>query len=122
MARRVRLPPMPEREVLRQCLDLLRLLRVPHWRANTGALAASGADGRRRFVRFGPVGQSDILGVLPPAGRLLCVEVKRKGKRPTEAQSAFLANVEAAGGLAIVVHDALELRRALAAAGAPGLR
>ena len=117
MARKQRLPPTPEAEVLRQCLQLLQVLRVPAWRANTGAMTATASTGRRRFVRFGVPGQPDILGLLPPAGRLLAVETKQKGRKPTAAQAAFLANVEAAGGLALVVRDVEELRRALAAAG-----
>jgi hypothetical protein len=39
--------------------------------------------------------------------------MKRPGQKPTEAQSAFLRNVRAAGGLAVVVHSVQELERVL---------
>jgi hypothetical protein len=110
-------PPPREAELVRQVLQLLRLLGVPAWRCNSGA-ATFGQGGRQRFVKFcGAEGCADVLGLLPPSGRFLAVEVKRPGGRPTAAQAAFLANVAAAGGLALVVHSAAELRAALAAAG-----
>jgi hypothetical protein len=86
---------------------------VSAWRSNTGA--ARFGD---RFVRFGVPGVADILGVLPPSGRLLAVEVKGPGGRVRPSQRAFLDNVEAAGGLALVVRDVAELERALVEAGA----
>ena len=105
------LPPPSEAEVLRQVLAWLQLQRVPHWRANTGAARLG-----KRFVRFGPAGQADILGLLPPSGRLLAIEVKRPGGRVRAAQKAFLAAIAAAGGVALVVHSVDELAAGLVAA------
>jgi hypothetical protein len=82
------------------------------WRQNQGALTGT-RGGKRLFVRFAAMpGISDILGVLP-GGRFLAVECKRPGNRPTPEQAAFLAAVEAAGGLALVVRDVAELQAAL---------
>lgn len=105
-----------EAQVLRACLDLLRLRGVLAWRNNSGMLR----DARGRPVRFGLVGSSDILGVLP-GGRLLAVEVKRPGGRPTEAQRGFLGAVIGAGGAALVIDDVAALAAVLdrLIAGAP---
>lgn len=99
----------PEGAILKGALDLLRLKGIPAWRVNSGCLP----DASGRPVRFGFVGCSDILGLLPPRGRLLALECKRPGGRPTPAQRAFLAAVEAAGGLAMVVDDLAALAAAL---------
>src|SRR5438067_1269941 len=74
-----------ETDIVRACLQLLQLRKVPAWRNNTGA-AAFAAGGRRRFVRFGVAGAADVFGVLPPSGRLLAVEVKVPGGRVRPAQ------------------------------------
>jgi hypothetical protein len=101
-----------ETDLVCQCLSLLQLHRIPCWRQNTGA-AAFGAGRARRFVKFSVEGCADVLGVVPPSGRLLAVECKRPGGKLTKAQAAFLDNVRAAGGLALVVRDVRDLQRAL---------
>ena len=73
------------------------------WRNNTGGFKKNG-----HFYRFGLVGSSDILGVLPD-GRFLAVECKRPGNRPTPAQDDFLKQVREKGGLALVVYEVQEL-------------
>jgi hypothetical protein len=110
--------PLPsEAEVLRQVLRWLELARIPHWRANCGSVKIAG-----RFIRFNADGVSDVLGLLPPSGRFLAIECKRKGGRVRPKQRAFLANVEAAGGLAVVVQSIDELAAALAPIGAGTFR
>lgn len=104
--------PTPEGQVLRACLDYLELRGIEHHRNNTGAVRVD-----QRFIRFGEVGSADIIGCLP-GGRYLAVECKAKGKRSnaTEAQRAYAARVNAAGGLAIVVDDVGQLVEAIEAA------
>ena len=103
-----------ERQVLRDCLDLL--LISPEvafaWRQNTGA-----ARLENRHVRFSFRGCSDILGMLAN-GRFLAVECKATGERATADQQAFLDRVNKHGGLGICVDDPARLARALAATGA----
>jgi hypothetical protein len=89
-----------ESSLVKACLQLLQLRRIPCWRQNTGCAAFAGPAGRKRFVRFSTPGAADVLGVLPPSGRLLAVEVKRPGGKLTAAQAAFIDHVRAAGGLA----------------------
>ena len=109
-----RLPSPPkEAEVLKQCLQWLKLHGVLCWRQNQGAMQAE-HKGKRRFLRFAGIdGISDIVGVLPPGGKLLAVECKRRGNKPTEAQRRFLDAVTAAGGIAICVTSVEELADAL---------
>jgi len=97
----------PEGAVLSACLDYLALRGVLAWRNNTGAVRVED-----RFLRFGRVGSSDILGVLN-GGRLLAIECKAPGKKPTEEQQRFLDDVSMAGGLALCVDDVAKLVAAL---------
>jgi hypothetical protein len=101
-----------ESVVLAGCLQLLKLAGVFCWRANTGGAYMDGG-GRRRFVRFGPVGCADILAALPPAGKLLAVECKRPGGKATPSQRAFLQAVNDAGGLGVVIDDVQQLEELL---------
>jgi hypothetical protein len=98
----------PEGIVLDGCLQYLEIRGIYHWRNNTGAVQI--APGR--FMRFGKVGSSDILGILP-GGRLLCVECKAKGGRLSPEQKQFLDDVQELGALALVVQGWWELEESL---------
>ena len=48
-------------------------------------------------------GVSDIIiGVIPPSGRFLAIEVKRPGGKPLAEQQQLLDTISEAGGLAFV--------------------
>lgn len=98
----------PESGLVGQCLRYLELLGVPAWRNNVGAMRCG-----ERYIRFGPVGASDILGCLPPAGRLLALECKVAPNKPTTAQREFLRRVRRAGGVGAVVYRLEDLEEAL---------
>ena len=103
----------PEAPVLNGCLKYLQIRGIYHWRNSTGAVRI--APGR--FMRFGKVGSSDILGILP-GGRLLCVECKAPdGGKLSPEQKQFLADVRELGALALVVRGWQELDAALREAG-----
>jgi len=107
-----------EADILRQCHAYLTGVRGWFcWRASTGAARYRNADGTQRLMRFGPLGQPDILGVIPHCGRLLAVEIKRPGRSPTRAQADFLDRVNRSGGLAFVAHSLDELIESLAREG-----
>jgi len=57
---------------------------------------STGALLKRMGVR---PGVSDLLFAAPPRARLHALELKRRGKRPTPEQTAFLDAVRAIGGL-----------------------
>ena len=66
-----------------------------------------------RWLRSGLcVGSSDLIGWLH-GGRFLAVEVKQPGGKPTKEQEAFLAAVNAAGGLGILARSVEEFKNAI---------
>ena len=88
------------KEIDVQCGIVEYLQRIRHvycWRQNTGGFMRDG-----HFYRFGIKGMADILGVLYPTGRILAIEVKRPGEKPTAEQQRFLDDVNGSGGLAFV--------------------
>ena len=91
----------PESAVQRAVLTSLKLNPRVAWceRMNTGALTVGD-----RFVKFGFVGCSDIIGQMTD-GRFLAVECKRAGGRLTDHQRAFLTRVAQAGGVAVVARS-----------------
>lgn len=97
-----------ENEVLSECLKYLQLSGLFVWRNNTGGVKVGS-----RFVRFGFVGSSDILGITRD-GRFLAVECKReKGGRLSDAQRDFLGRIRADGGIALCVSSLEELKEKL---------
>jgi hypothetical protein len=96
-----------ETDLVRACLEYLRLNRIMAWRSNTGARTAE-YRGKTRFFKFGVPGSGDIFGVLA-GGRFLSVECKLRGNKPTLAQAEWMERVRQAGGVAGVVHDLQEL-------------
>jgi hypothetical protein len=110
--RRQARPPAPEAEVLRQCLRLLELRGIPHWRNNTGGVRRG-----KRYVAFGTPGAPDVMGILA-GGRLLCLECKGTTGRLSAAQKAWLKRAEAAGALVVVARSVEDLAEALDRKGA----
>ena len=98
----------PESKTLKGCLKYLQARQIYHWRNNTGAVQVRPG----KFIRFGKVGSSDILGVLP-GGRLLCVECKAPNGRLSPEQKKFLKEVRELGAFTAVVRGWRELDEAL---------
>ncbi len=98
----------PEGIVLDGCLQYLEIRGIFHWRNNTGAVQVRPGQ----FMRFGKIGSSDILGILP-GGRMLCVECKAKSGRLSPEQKQFLDDARELGALALVVRDWQELDESL---------
>lgn len=102
--KRVRRPPDPlERELHIAIADTLRKGGLSEgwiWfhpangedrRDNTGAL----------LKRMGVLpGVSDLIFIAPPYGKVHALELKRRGKKPTQEQWDFIDAVQAAGGVA----------------------
>lgn len=101
----------PEGLVVKEIMNYLAIRKVYAWRNNTGAIKTQGQHGDR-FLRFGKVGSSDILGVLDD-GRFLAIECKAPNGRLSDPQRVFLSNVSRRGGVAIVARSAEEVERAL---------
>ena len=107
-----------EQDTVAAILQLLHAHRIPAWRINTGATKIGG-----RFIRFGAVGMSDIIGIRwttdgvhqygPMIGQFLAIEVKSAKGIVTPAQQGFLAQVAAAGGKAFVARSVDDVAREL---------
>ena len=93
-----------ERDVQEAVLTLLKMHPkiVFAARMNSGATKIG-----ERFIRFGFPGLSDIIGQTLD-GRMVAIEVKREGERPTEEQQAFLQMVAQHNGIAGCAHTAQE--------------
>jgi len=55
----------PEGAVVKACLDYLKIRGVFAYRQNTGAAEYQDKAGKKRFVRYGKAGASDIVGIMP---------------------------------------------------------
>lgn len=88
-----------ETKTSKEMLEILLKAGFYVWRNNTGMAKMGG-----RFVRFGKVGSSDIIGVCPD-GRFFALENKSNGEPLTIHQKAFLDEVSFRGGIAEVAHS-----------------
>lgn len=88
-----------EKHIQKACLDYLRVRKILCWKNR--AVGIVKPNGRYIPIPANERGVSDIIGCLP-SGRLLAIEVKRAGEKPTAEQQAFLATVNLYGGLAFV--------------------
>lgn len=90
-----------ESEIQNTILEWLLMHRIWAWRNNSGMMFKQ-YNGKSYAVRLGLKGSSDILGVIPPDGRFLAIEVKdHKGKVSPE-QMEFLETISGKGGIAFV--------------------
>jgi len=100
-----------ESDVVTGCLEYLSYRGILAWRSNNTGIYD---PVKQRFRSFrGLRGVSDILGVLPPEGRMLAVECKAPKGWLSQEQAVFLDRVLAAGGLALVIRDVADLARAM---------
>ena len=112
-----------EQDTVHAILKFLALHHIPAWHMRTGATKIGG-----RFIRFGAVGMSDIIGVLPrhsmlrfrplpvrqiEEGLFLAIEVKSAKGSVTLEQKAFLQLVIGAGGKAFVARTVNDVAREL---------
>ena len=111
-----------ENDVKKAILDYARKLHIPLWRANTGAVpfdekTPPGQVRRKRWVRFGRIGQADLTGLMPDGtGRRLEVETKRpKGGRQSVRQKDFQFLIEQHNGVYILANSLEEFVKAIKA-------
>lgn len=101
---------VPERDIQKQVLELLERHPKVAWakRMNSGSVLAHGTR-----IRFGFQGCPDILGQMKD-GRILGIEVKRKGEGPNLAQQNQIALMQRANGVAGIVRSIEDLQALLA--------
>ena len=101
---------IPERDVQQQVIEGAAMLGITLDRRNVGM--AMGASGRP--VKFGEPGDPDLCGELPSmGGRSFHVEVKKRGKKPTDVQLHRLKELNARGSLAVWTDDAEKFIRVM---------
>jgi hypothetical protein len=117
-----------ETQLVKALLQRLAWVKgVTAWRNNTTGVYD---PVRKRFRRFtGRKGVSDILGQVTmhvvcdcgaapvTFGRLLAVEAKLPGKKPTAEQRRFLEEIRDGGGIGILAYCVGDLEAGLRAAG-----
>lgn len=86
-------------EYLERCTDVA----FAH-RQNTGQTKYTDRHGQDRWVRYGWVGCSDIIGFMTD-GRFLAIECKSARGGASDDQVKFLQTVHAAGGVAILARS-----------------
>ena len=87
-------------ELTNKILDHLYRNKVYAWRQNSTGIW----DKTKGIYRpSGKKGVSDILGCLPPTGKLLAIEVKIGRDHTSDEQKGFLSNVKSCGGIALAV-------------------
>lgn len=93
----------PESSVLRRVTEALLAYGGIHVMRNSVGLARHGA----RRVAYGlEVGSADLVAIVAPYGRWLCIECKRpKNSKETEAQTKWLEKMRRYGAVAAVVRS-----------------
>lgn len=91
---------MKEATLENDILQYLQYRGVFAWRTHTG-----------RYPPATP-GMPDIVGVLN--GKMIGVEVKRPGQKPTKVQADFIKKMNANGAMVIVASDVAGVQAALA--------
>ena len=100
--RKLALPDPLERQVHIAVADHLRWGLKPDWlwfHPANGELRADNTGALLQRMGVKP-GVSDLILAGPPMGRLHALELKRKGRKPSDEQRAFLEAVLDVGGLA----------------------
>jgi len=116
---------MSESKVVHACLEWLAKRRIYGWRNNTGCLRVNG-----RWIRYGQVGSSDILSVVPviitaemigqTLGIFTAIECKTRTGKQRKEQKLFQRMIERAGGIYILARSEADLERNLRIAEIPG--
>jgi hypothetical protein len=108
-------PPPPEYNTHVMVADDLRLFCKHGWvwfHPANGEYRAVPTANRLKRMGVQP-GVSDFVLVSPVGAQVHCLELKRKGAKPTEAQYGFMLAVEACGGVTAWCDSYEEARRIL---------
>lgn len=97
-----------EKQTQKAILDYLAYRPGFFWRNNIGAVIAE-SKGKKRFFRYGLKGSADIIGVIPPKGQLVCIEVKAPRSYQSLEQKEFQKEIERHGGIYILARSITDL-------------
>ena len=92
----------PEKAIQRAIQDAFRLKhRIALIHVDSGSAGMRQGQGRGMGgYSSTPAGFPDLVGVVPPSGRAIYIEVKAPGGKPTNAQVSMLALLAAKGAIA----------------------
>ncbi len=107
---------LSEHAIQSQILAWLPYLGVYAWRNNSGRISV-GEGKKRRMILMGQAGLPDIIGVQKKTGRLVGIEVKRPGNRPTDIQRRVLDELTKYGALAFVATSIEDVKKYLGRGG-----
>ncbi len=96
--------PGPEKSIQTEVLNYLWAIGVFAWNAKAIPLKK-----RKNNIKSGV---SDIVGIIPNDGRILCIELKSKTGRVSPEQKIFLERIARDGGIAGVarsLQDVIEI-------------
>jgi hypothetical protein len=104
-----------EKEIQNSIISYLNIAGHYVWRQNSGFFkhnyrTKSGIY-KTSVIRSGVKGISDIIGIAKD-GRMIAIEVKRKGNKPDVHQLAFLDEIRSRGGYAIVAYSLEDVEKA----------
>lgn len=101
-----------ESDIQKDIIHYLKIMGALCWRNNSIGIYDKSFGGFRKLNGYGcRVGVSDILGIW--RGRFLAIEVKSPKGKLTEAQSAFLLDVQRHGGIAFCARSLNDVMRML---------
>lgn len=102
-----------EHDIQTIIMSYLRLKGFKVWRCNSGR-GFYEHKGVKRMVTYGERGMPDLMAISPKyGGRLVCIEVKSKTGKATQAQIDWLMNAEMHGAKTIVARDVKEVEQLL---------
>jgi len=84
---------------------LIKLSRRNDVRVWKNATGKARALGNNQVLSYGLVGSSDILGIIAPHGRMLCIECKVGSDKQRPEQLRFQTMIEERGGLYILARS-----------------
>jgi Holliday junction resolvase len=102
---------MSEQDLVKAIIHLLQLYGCWAIRVNSGKRLAENKDGSKRLINLAPAGTPDILACY--RGRLIAIEVKLPGNKPTQIQLDAHARIKEAGGIVLMAYDADEVNKFL---------
>jgi hypothetical protein len=103
-----------EHQIQSQIMEWLPYYGVYCWRNNSGMVSV-GEGKYKRMIKMGQAGLPDIIGVHKPTGRLIAIEVKRPGKKPTDLQAVTIQKLKDYNALAFVATSIEDVKNELKA-------
>lgn len=100
---------MSEHDLCNGIVEFLNYQGHYVWRQNAGQIPVTSPNGKKRMIKVGKTGISDIIGV-SKTGKFIAIEVKLPERRRTVTtyQQMFLADVHKHGGISGVACSAEE--------------